>query len=118
MSDLIASVSAAIDIAKRLRQVGENIRDAEIQNLVADLSLELAEAKMKLSAVLEENVALKAKVRELETSEADPCPKCRRRGWQLEDSRPDTVFGDVGGFRRIYTCSLCGFSEERLETPS
>jgi hypothetical protein len=26
------------------------------------------------------------------------------------------LFGEVGGIRRVYKCSLCGFSEEKLVT--
>jgi hypothetical protein len=66
--------------------------------------------------VNEENAELKAKVRELDSAEADPCPKCRKRGWQLESSEPDDMFGELGGIRRLYKCSFCGFSESKLIT--
>jgi hypothetical protein len=73
--------------------------------------------KASVLRVEEENQELKAKVRELESADGDPCPKCRKRGWQLESSKPDRTFGDLGGIRRVYKCSLCGFSESKLITP-
>jgi hypothetical protein len=117
VSDLITSISTAITLAKRLKAISENIKDAEFKNLLADLSLELADMKLRLAAVVEENIKLKEKVRQLESVEGEPCPKCRKRGWQLESSKPDHLFGDLGGIRRTYKCSFCGFSEEKLETP-
>ena len=114
---MITSVSTAIAIAKRLKEISENIKDAEFKNLLADLSLELADMKLRLAGVVEENVKLRSKIQELENVEGDPCPKCRKRGWQLECSKPDSIFGDLGGLRKTFRCSLCGYSEERLETP-
>lgn len=117
MSDWTASLSTAIDIVKRLRAVNENIKNAEFSNLIADLNLEFADLKLKLAGVVEENVKLKTRIRELENSEGDPCPKCRKRTWELESSRPDPQFGDLGGIRRTYKCSDCGFTEQKLITP-
>jgi hypothetical protein len=117
MPDLISSVTAAIATVKKLKEVGDKIRDADLKNLLADLSLELAEIKTQLADLTDENRQLKTKIRELESVECDPCPKCRKRGWHLEDSHPDPTFGPLGGIRRIYQCSLCGFSESELITP-
>ena len=66
---------------------------------------------------MEENFKLKEKIRALEAVEADPCPKCRKRTYELESSRPDPTFGEVGAIRRTYKCSDCGFSEQKLITP-
>lgn len=117
VADVVASISTAISIASRLKKISENIKDAEFKNLLADLSLELADVKMKLAGVLEENIKLTEKIRELENVEGEPCPRCHKRGWQLQDSKPDPHFGRLGGIRRTYKCSLCGFSEEKLVTP-
>lgn len=117
MTDLVGSVSTAISLAKRLRDISENIKGAEFKNLLADLSLELADVKLKLADVLDENARLKSEVSALKNVDGDPCPKCRKRGWQLESSKRDPIFGDLGGLRRLFKCSLCGYSEERLDTP-
>ena len=95
MSDWTTSLSTAIDIAKRLREANEKIKNLEFANLIADLNLEFAELKLEMAGVVEENVKLKARIRELESIEADPCPKCRRRTWQLESSHPDPTFGSL-----------------------
>jgi DNA repair exonuclease SbcCD ATPase subunit len=117
MSDLISTVSTAISLTKRLREINENIKNAEFTNILADLSLELAEVKLKMASLIEEKGELQKKIRELESIEGDPCPKCKKNGWQLEKSVKDSVFGDLGGIRRTYVCSYCGFSEEELVTP-
>lgn len=117
MGDLVTIISTAITLASRLKEISKNIEDAEFKNLLADLSLELADAKMRLASLVEENVKLKAKISALNNAEVEPCPRCRKRGWQLEESKPDRIFGNLGGMRRLYKCSICGFSEEQLETP-
>lgn len=116
MGDLITSVSAAITLARRLKEISDNIQEAEFKNLLADLSLELADVKLKLAEVLDENAELKNRLRALDDAEGDQCPKCRKRGWRLDSSKPDPVFGDLGGMRKLFKCSVCGFSEEKLET--
>jgi hypothetical protein len=100
----------ACGILKRLRDINENIKNSEFSNLIADLHMELAEAKVKLAGVMEENIRLKEQVTALQNTEGEPCPKCRKRGWELE-SRPHPIFGDAGGVNRTYKCSACGFSE-------
>ena len=49
----------------------------------------------------------------LESTEGEPCPKCHKRGFQLESSREDPTFGVLGVIRRLYKCSFCGFTEEK-----
>ncbi len=117
MGDIVTTISTAITLASRLKEISNNIQDAEFKNLLADLSLELAEAKMKIASLVEENTELKSKIRAIENAEGEPCPKCHKRGWHIEDSKPDKIFRDLGGIRRIYKCSICGFTEENLLTP-
>jgi len=64
--EIISSVTNAIALASRLTKISENIRDAEFNNLLADLSLELAEAKMKMASLIHENAELHEKVNNLE----------------------------------------------------
>ena len=116
MTDIISTISSAITLTRRLKTISDNIKDAEIKNLLADLSLQLADAKLKLASILEENAALKQRIKENENIEGDPCPKCRMRSYQLVSSKPDDIFGEAGGIRRLYKCSSCGFSEEKLVT--
>ena len=116
--EVISSVTNAITLVSRLKKISENIRDAEFKNLLADLSLELAETKMKMASLITENADLQNKIKELENVEGDPCPKCRRRTWQIEKSEPDEVYEIVGGIRRTYLCSACGFTEQKLIKPT
>lgn len=118
MVEIISSISNAVSLVSRLKKISENIRDAEFKNLLADLSLELAEAKLKMASLIGENADLQDRIRVLESVEGDPCPKCRKRGWHIEKSAPDENFGELGGIRRTYQCSLCGFTEEQLVTPN
>jgi predicted nucleotide-binding protein len=72
-------------------------------------------------ALQNENQTLRAEIRQLntmlaETVDAEPCPRCRRKGWHVESSEPDPEFGDLGAVRRLYKCELCGFTENQLKT--
>jgi hypothetical protein len=84
------------------------------KSLLADLSLELAEVKIKMAGLMNENLELQNKIKELENVEGDPCPRCRKRGWQIESTKKHPLFGDVGVKLRTYKCTVCGFSEEKL----
>ncbi len=59
--EIMNTISTALSIASRLKEIGKNINDAEFKNLLADLSLELADAKFKIAEVVEENARLKEK---------------------------------------------------------
>jgi hypothetical protein len=65
MGDIVSSISTAITIAKRLKEISSNIQDAEFKNLLADLSLELADTKLRLSEIVVENSELKEEVAKL-----------------------------------------------------
>jgi hypothetical protein len=117
MPPIIPSITAAIATTKKLMEISEKIKDAELRNLIGDLNLKLADIKIQLANAIEQNIELKAKVTSLESIEGEKCPKCRRTGWQLESSTPHPIFGDVGGMERVYKCSLCGFSESKVIVP-
>ena len=51
MSDLMSTMSTAISLAGRLREISKNIEDAEFKNILADLSLELADAKLAMADI-------------------------------------------------------------------
>lgn len=84
--------------------------------------MELRESALKLQ---EENIQLKnqllelqEKVRKLESVEGEKCPRCQKPTWIVESSKPDKVFGQLGGIRREYRCTECGFEESQLVTPN
>lgn len=113
----ITAITNAIGLLTRLREISANIRDAEFKNVLADLTVELAEVKMKMAGLMEENVELKNKIKELESVEGDPCPRCRKRGWQIESTQKHPMLGGVGVQLRTYKCSICGFTEDEMITP-
>ena len=115
----ITAITNAIGLLTRLKQASENIRNAEFKSLLADLSLELAEVKMKMAGLMNENLDLQNRIKELESVEGDPCPKCHKRGWQIEHSQrhPLPHLAQVGFLLRTYKCSLCGFSEDKMISP-
>jgi hypothetical protein len=117
MGDLIQAMGHAVDLARRLRQLNEKLKNAEMSNLLGDLALELGEIKLRLADVLAENAALKEKVMQLERAETDPCPKCRKRTWGLVESKPSRHMGDMGVVDRTYRCGECGFTETYTGVP-
>ena len=114
MADLIRPLSAAIALLARLRQISGKIKDAEFSNLLAELNINLSDARVENAALFEENATLKRRIRELEGLDGEKCPSCRKMGWRLVDSQPDRTFGELGGIRRTYKCSECGLSESKL----
>lgn len=114
MADIIGSLSAALSIASRLKTISDRVRDAEFRNLLADLNIELAEAKMKMVDLVEENARLKQRIQQLEKVEGERCPSCHKMSWLLEHSEPDATLGVVGVNRRTYRCSACGFTEANI----
>ena len=117
MSDLITSVSTAITLATRLREISKNIENAEFKNLLADLSLELADAKLKIADLMSENSELIQKIQTLTSATGERCPKCNNLTFEIISTKPHKIFGDMGTKEREYKCSGCGFSESKLIEP-
>jgi hypothetical protein len=111
-AEILSTIGSAITTVKKLAEISDKIKNAELRNLIGDLSLKLADLKMELSEVTNENTELKKKIRSLESTEFDPCPKCRARAWQLQGSVPHPDFGTAVSVR-TYKCSACGFSEKQ-----
>ena len=64
--DVLATLTHSISLVGRLREISKNLSEAEFKNLLADLSSELADAKIhiaelktQLAALAEENRSLK-----------------------------------------------------------
>jgi chromosome segregation ATPase len=62
---ITAGVTKAISIVETLRKVAKKAKDAEVNELLADLSLALSDVKMKLADSQTENADLKSKIFEL-----------------------------------------------------
>ena len=117
MTDLISTVSTAISLTTRLREIGKNIADAEFRNILADLSIELADAKLKIADLVSENTELKEKINSLTSASGDICPKCNNRTFEIISSKPHAIFGEMGAKEREYKCSGCGFTESKFIDP-
>lgn len=114
MADILTTVSTAISLASRLREISKNIEDAEFRNLLADLNLELADAKLKMAVLISENAEIKEKLDALTSATGESCPKCNNRTFQIVSTRPHPTFGAMGVKEREYKCSGCGFEESKL----
>ncbi|MBY8203791.1 hypothetical protein KW514_22035 [Vibrio fluvialis] len=68
MSDVLSSISNAIELVHRLRSISKNISDAEFSNIVADLNMELADTKLSLAEVIDQNAKLKMELNELKNA--------------------------------------------------
>jgi len=114
MADLVSSVTTAITIASRLREIGKNIENAEFKNLIADLSLKLADAKLKIADLVSENAEMKEQIHALTSASGERCPKCSNRTFEIISTKPHPIMGDLGIKERQYECSGCGFSESKV----
>ena len=118
-----ASIGAALASAKTILELLRNANDAQlalkISSEVANLQGRLIDVQQQALALQNEKQDLLDEIKQLkaklaETVDAEPCPSCHRKGWHVESSRPDPVFGRLGGSRRIYRCHFCGFTESKI----
>lgn len=117
MTEYLSSVTTAITLASRLREIGKNIEDAEFKNLLADLSIELADAKLKIADLISENAKLKVELHALTSSTGEICPKCKNRTFEIISTKPHKIFGNMGAKEREYKCSVCEFTEAKFIEP-
>lgn len=111
---ILANALKALD---SLREQAKGSKDATLKENISKLYDNVLDLKAAVLRVEQENNELMARIRDAENPALDPCPKCKRPGWQIKESHRDAMFGEVGGIRRVYECTLCGFTEEELVTP-
>jgi hypothetical protein len=92
MVELIAGLTSAIDIGKRLSLLNEKIKDADIKMLIADLNIELANAKNNIAELITENQKLKSEIDNLKNDKVD---KLQFKGGAYYDTAGDGPFCDV-----------------------
>jgi hypothetical protein len=117
MAEVFTLITSALGTLTKLKEIADKIKDVEIKSLVADLRLELAEIKERLSEVIDENTNLKAQIQNAAKPQFPPCPSCGQLTWTVEKSVRDATFGDLGGVQRTMKCTACNFTENRLVTP-
>lgn len=102
------------DIIELIKK-GSTIEAQEKIMELRESALELQEENLDLKNQI---IQLQEAVRKLESFEGEPCPKCRKPAWIVDSSEPDQKFGALGGIRRNYLCTECGFKESLLVTPT
>jgi hypothetical protein len=87
--DVVANISNAIEIAKKLRELSKKVEEADFRMLLADLTDQLGDAKLQATNLKIELAEALGKVHELE-----------RRATQVASAEPQVhdgayVFGDT-----------------------
>ena len=66
MVDIVSSITTAIDIVKKLRELDRKVKEAEFKTLLADLTSELGDAKLNAANLKIELAEAKSRIGELE----------------------------------------------------
>ena len=94
----------------------------------AGATIEAQEKIMELRQAMmdsqEENIRLRSEIQGLKEQlnaasqpTLPPCPKCGKRSYAVEESKPHPHFGHMGALSRTHLCKSCGFTETILVTP-
>ncbi len=113
MNNLIPAITSAMALIKQLKEKNEAGSSAEIAPILKELESQLAQAKAQATDLLEEKGKLEKKLIKIKESSGDICPKCKSNTYNLSESRPHPLFGEVGMKERTYLCSTCGFKESK-----
>lgn len=121
--ETFSAIDNAIALVQRLREISRSAKEAEIRNVIADLSIELADAKGHIATLKLENTRLNEEKRELEARLLDTKPKpevkwgCYR--FEGEDNLYCPACYDTKGVKHLATrvsdakgirrrCVVCG----------
>ena len=99
MNEIISTVSSAIGLTKQLVDISEIIKNSEAKLIIADLQIQLAEVKMQLAELIDENRNLKKSLQDAVSAKQEVT---------LKDGLYYTHDGD-GPF-----CTACYDSENKL----
>jgi hypothetical protein len=96
MLDVLAGIDNAITVVRKLREISKNISQVEFKNLLADLSNQLADAKLNIAELKEQLAAQTMEIQMLKhtPSESREKPSVKWGCYQFE--------GDA----RLY-CTAC-----------
>lgn len=118
-----SSLGAALASLKTIWDLAKNAQDAQlamkISAEIANVQGKLIDVQQQAIALQQENQTQRDEINQLkanlaETVEADPCPRCRKKGWHVESSAPLPTFADMGVSERVYKCSFCEFTETKI----
>lgn len=73
--ETFSAIDNAISLVQRLREISRNVKEAEIRNVIADLSIELADAKGHVATLKLEITRLTEEKRSLEAMLLNSKPK-------------------------------------------
>ena len=110
--DVVANISTAIDIVKKLRELNKKVSEADFKMLLADLTSELGDAKLNAANLKIELASSKERVEELERQAAHRSaaePELHDGGYVFEDRTRHYCTGcyDTGG-RKILLAAHTG----------
>ena len=87
--DLVSSISASLDIVKKLRELDRKVGEADFKMLLADLTSELGDAKLNAANLKIELAEAKDRIEELERQVA------QRASAEPELHEGGYIFGDT-----------------------
>jgi hypothetical protein len=94
MAGMFVTIGAAIDLCKKAGEAALKVRDAELKNLIGDLSLNLAHLKTQLADMQEENLRLKKELQEKAASaNAQPNLELRDSAYYFKGPQDDRPAG-------------------------
>lgn len=73
--DPVSTIDRAITLSRRLREISKNIAEAEFKNVLADLSSDLADAKLEIVALKERLAAQSEELRLARLPTTEPAEK-------------------------------------------
>ncbi|MGA2774974.1 MAG: hypothetical protein ABSE81_02795 [Candidatus Omnitrophota bacterium] len=110
MSSAVDVINNLVQIGRTLRDVAELVKDAKTKNLIADLNLALADLKMQVATLQEENLDLKKKIKGLESSDDVRSQLTIKKGNYWFISKP------LSGYSEGPFCTGCFDSNKKLIT--
>ncbi len=106
-----------------IKEIFALIKELIKKGATLEAQQKIMELEEKVLLLQEENIKLRKEnlllTQQLEDSEkGDRCPRCKQRTWNLIESKPHPIFGQMGSLERKYQCSECGFSESHKFNPT
>lgn len=121
----LTTVSQALDITKKLKEIGKQYDEATFKMQIADLMAKLTDLKISFSEAKESILERDERIRELKREIAslkmgEICPICKTGNMEVTSSRAHPELGIVGVQEQTVTCtnSECNHSEKRVHDPN
>ncbi len=71
MPDVVTAIGTAITLTRQLLDLANASKDAKSKLLIADLTIQLADVKMRLAELIEENAILKSELKRESSSRSE-----------------------------------------------